>query len=73
MTEIYSIDNLTLREVKALRQGLDFIEIKGIDALFLATLQLKINEQVNQIQNHINEEKNKDKVKPSPSKRSSKK
>ena len=62
MTEIYSIDNLTLREVKALRQGLDFIEIKGIDALFLATLQLKINEQVNQIQNHINEEKNKDKV-----------
>ena len=73
MTEIYSIDKLTLREVKALRQGLDFIEIKGIDALFLATLQLKINEQVNQIQNHINEEKNKDKVKPSPSKRSSKK
>ena len=73
MTEIYSIDNLTLREVKALRQGLDFIEIKGIDALFLATLQLKTNEQVNQIQNHINEEKNKDKVKPSPSKRSSKK
>ena len=73
MTEIYSIDNLTLREVKALRQGLDFIEIKGVDALFLATLQLKINEQVNQIQNHINEEKNKDKVKPSPSKRSSKK
>ena len=73
MTEIYSIDNLTLREVKALRQGLDFIEIKGIYALFLATLQLKINEQVNQIQNHINEEKNKDKVKPSPSKRSSKK
>ena len=73
MTEIYSIDNLTLREVKALRQGLDFIEIKGIDALFLATLQLKINEQVNQIQNHINEEKNKDKAKSSPSKRSSKK
>lgn len=52
--EIYSLDNLTLREVKALRKSLDFIPITGIDAMFIGTLQLKMNEQIQQIETHIN-------------------
>ena len=38
---IYSIDNLTLREIKALRKSLDSIPITGIDAAFIAMLQHK--------------------------------
>jgi hypothetical protein len=74
MEEIYIIENLTLREVRALRQGLNTIDIKGIDALFIATLQLKLNDQIKQIENHIEEEKNKqNKTKSLTSKKSNKK
>ena len=70
MEEIYIIENLTLREVR----GLNTIDIKGIDALFIATLQLKLNDQIKQIENHIEEEKNKqNKTKPLTSKKSNKK
>jgi maleate cis-trans isomerase len=55
--EIYSLDNLTLREVKALRKSLDFIPITGVDALFIGSLQLKMNEQIQQIETHINSPK----------------
>ena len=56
--EMYSLDNLTLREVKALRKSLDFIPITGIDAMFIGTLQLNMNEQIQQIENHINSQNN---------------
>tara|TARA_Y100000589_G_scaffold280982_1_gene277665 strand:- start:179 stop:421 length:243 start_codon:yes stop_codon:yes gene_type:complete len=59
MEEIYTLDNLTLREVRALRQGLNAIDIKGIDAMFIATLQIKMNDQIKQIEDHINEDKRK--------------
>ena len=62
MEEIFNIENFTLREIRALRQGLNAIDIKGIDALFIATLQIKLNDQIKQIENHIEEEKNKIKV-----------
>tara|TARA_B100001093_G_scaffold502044_1_gene554477 strand:+ start:445 stop:669 length:225 start_codon:yes stop_codon:yes gene_type:complete len=74
MEEIYTIDTLTLREVRALRQGLNTIDIKGVDALFLATLQLKLNEQIKQIDAHIEKEKNtKNQVNTPPSKKLNKK
>jgi hypothetical protein len=52
--EIYSLDNLTLREIKALRKSLDFLPITGVDALFIGSLQLKMNDQIHQIETHIN-------------------
>tara|TARA_R110001606_G_C15022851_1_gene610020 strand:- start:167 stop:403 length:237 start_codon:yes stop_codon:yes gene_type:complete len=52
--EIYSLDNLTLREIKALRKSLDFIPITGVDALFIGSLQLKMNDQIQQVETHIN-------------------
>jgi hypothetical protein len=55
---IYSLDNITLREAKALRKALDFIPITGIDAAFIAVLQNKISTQVVEIENHIKSEEN---------------
>ena len=52
--EIYSLDNLTLREIKALRKSLDFLPITGVDALFIGSLQLKMNDQIQQVETHIN-------------------
>ena len=46
MSELYDLENLTLREIKALRTGLDHLPINGIDAFFVGTLQIKLNEQI---------------------------
>lgn len=53
---IYSLDDLTLREIKALRKSLDYIPITGIDAAFIAMLQHKISTQIQEIENHIKDE-----------------
>lgn len=57
--ELYTLENLTLREVRAVRQGLNAIQISGIDALFIGTLQLKVDEQIKEIEDHINKEERK--------------
>ena len=51
--ELYSLENLTLREVKALRTGLNHIQITGVDAFFMGTLQIKVSSQIEEIENHI--------------------
>jgi hypothetical protein len=52
MNELYDLENLTLREIKALRTSLDHLPINGIDAFFVGTLQIKLNEQIKQIEAH---------------------
>ena len=39
----YNLTNLTLRELRCLRKSLEVIPIKGIDALFVANLQGKLD------------------------------
>ena len=51
--DIYTLENLSLREIKALLVGIKEISIKGIDAMFIGTLQLKLQEQIAQIEEHI--------------------
>ena len=51
--DIYTLENLSLREVKALLVGIKEINIKGIDAMFIGTLQLKLQEQIAQIEEHL--------------------
>ena len=51
--ETYSLENLTFREIKAIRLGLDSLTIQGIDAMFLAMLQSSIQAQINEIEEHI--------------------
>jgi CRISPR/Cas system Type II protein with McrA/HNH and RuvC-like nuclease domain len=53
---IFSIDDLSLREIKALRKSLDYIPISGIDASFIALLQHKVASQIQTIENHIKQE-----------------
>jgi len=55
MDELYNLEDLTLREVRAIRQGLNTIQISGIDAMFIGTLQVKIDSQVKEIEKHIEE------------------
>jgi|TARA_B110000908_G_scaffold164394_1_gene212382 hypothetical protein len=52
--ELYSLENLTLRDIKALRTALNYIQITGIDAFFIGTLQINISGQIEEIENHIN-------------------
>jgi len=53
---IYSLDDLSLREIRALRKSLDFLPITGVDASFIAVLQNKITTQVMEIESHIKQE-----------------
>jgi hypothetical protein len=53
---IYSLEDLSLREIKALRKSLDFIPITGVDAAFIAILQDKIQQQILQIENFLKHE-----------------
>lgn len=53
---IYSLEDLSLREIKALRKSLDYLPITGVDAMFIAILQNKIQTQVNQIEDHLKKE-----------------
>lgn len=48
--ELYSI-NLTLSEISLFRQTLDLIDIKGKDAKYVANLQLKLENEINEINN----------------------
>jgi hypothetical protein len=51
---IFSI-NLTVNEITFLRQALEPISIQGRDAKFVASLQLKLEQELNEIQNMIQE------------------
>ncbi len=69
--ESYTLDNLSLREIRALRKSLDHIPITGIDAIFIAQLQVKLNKNIQQIEEHINPPQSPPSLTtPSPSKHS---
>ena len=55
MDELYTLENLNLREIKALRKGLEYIQISGVDAMFIGMLQAKISQQIEEIEKHISE------------------
>jgi hypothetical protein len=50
---LYTLEDLDLREIKVLRQSLDFIPLTGKDAAFIAILQGKIQQQIQQIEEHL--------------------
>ena len=56
---LFSIDNLSLEEINLLRQSLNIIEIKGASAIFVATLQVKLDQEISQIRTMIEEEEKK--------------
>jgi len=52
---IFSID-LTQNEITFLRQALDLVTIKGTDAKFLASLQIKLEDELIQITKILRQE-----------------
>jgi hypothetical protein len=52
---IFAVD-FTQNELVFIRQALDLVSIKGTDAKFLAGLQIKIEDELNEIQRVIEEE-----------------
>ena len=59
----FAIENLQLEEIKLLRQSLNVIQITGASAIFVATLQVKLDGEISQIEGMILDEskkKNKD-------------
>jgi len=56
---LFSIENLSLEEIAALRQALNVIDIKGSSAQFIANLQLKLDSELQQIQVMMQEEEQK--------------
>jgi hypothetical protein len=55
---IFSID-LDPNEIQFLRQALDIVSIKGTDAKFVANLQVKLENELIQIQEIIRQEEEK--------------
>lgn len=55
---IFSI-NLTVNEIQLLRQSLDIINIKGSDSKFLTNLQIKLENELLQVQEIIKQEESK--------------
>jgi hypothetical protein len=53
---IFTLEDLNLREIKALRQSLDYIPLTGKDATFIAVLQNKIQQQTQQIEEYLKQE-----------------
>jgi|TARA_B110000444_G_C18569666_1_gene468779 hypothetical protein len=49
----YNLTNLSLRELRALRKSTDFIPITGIDAIFIGTIQVKLNQKIETIEQQL--------------------
>ena len=57
--DLFTIENLSLDEIAVLRQALNVIEIKGSSAQFIANLQNKLDNEINQTKLLLLEEEQK--------------
>jgi hypothetical protein len=57
--DLFTIENLSLDEIAVLRQALNVIDIKGASAQFIANLQMKLDNELNQIKEMIAQEERK--------------
>jgi DNA-binding transcriptional MerR regulator len=53
---VFTLEDLSLREIKALLQALDYIPLTGKDAAFIAILQNKTQQQIRQIEDFLKQE-----------------
>jgi hypothetical protein len=54
---LFSIENLTIEEIATLRQSLNVIDIKGSSAQFIAQLQVKLDQELNDAKQFLEQEK----------------
>lgn len=55
---LFTIENLSLDEIVALRQSLNVIDIKGSSAQFVANLQQKLDQEITEIQTLLHQDQN---------------
>lgn len=60
---LFSIENLQLEEIKLIRQSLNVIQITGATAQFVANLQIKLDNEISQIETMLIEDSKKSKSK----------
>jgi hypothetical protein len=46
----YNLTNLSLRELRALRKSTNYLPITGIDAIFVGTIQVKLDQKIESIE-----------------------
>lgn len=54
---LFTVENLTIEEIATLRQSLNVIDIKGSSAQFIAQLQIKLDHELTQAKQIIEQEK----------------
>ena len=54
---LFSIENLSIEEIATLRQSLNVIDIKGSSAQFIAQLQIKLDRELNDAKQVLEQEK----------------
>ena len=54
---LFSIENLSIEEIATLRQSLNVIDIKGSSAQFIAQLQIKLDQELNDAKQVLEQEK----------------
>ena len=54
---LFSIENLSIEEIATLRQSLNVIDIKGSSAQFIAQLQIKLDQELNNAKQVLEQEK----------------
>ena len=54
---LFSIKNLSIEEIATLRQSLNVIDIKGSSAQFIAQLQIKLDRELNDAKQVLEQEK----------------
>ena len=58
----YNLTNLSLSELRALRKSTNYIPITGIDAIFIGTIQVKLDQKIKGVEKQEEE----DKISPPP-------
>lgn len=53
---VFTLENLQLDEIKLIRQALNIIDIKGVSAIYVANLQIKLDGEIAQIEAMLQEE-----------------
>lgn len=54
---LFSIENLSIEEISTLRHSLNVIDIKGSSAQFIAQLQIKLDRELNDAKQVLEQEK----------------
>lgn len=56
MEDQFDLEGFTLREIRAMRMALNSIQINGIDASFIGSLQAKLDAHIHSIEELVNQQ-----------------